>query len=133
MSYKKYLSIVTGAAVIGWTSWILVITKLDPCTAPGEITICHSISALSIALFFLSAFFALTATFTLMGFGLRLWLHHNEIYLDHFTVSLRQGLLLTFCAMGAMLFLLLKTLTWWSGLLLIAIILLIELYFARPE
>ncbi len=133
MTYKKYLFIIMGVAIAGWTSWLLVITKLDPCRAPGQITICHSTSALSIALFFLSSFFALTATFTLMGFGLRLWLHRNEIYLDHFTVSLRQGLLLTFCAIGAMFFLLLKTLTWWSGLLLIAIILLIELYFSGPE
>lgn len=133
MTIKKYLLVVTGISIVGWTSWILVMTKLDPCMAPGEITICHSTSALSITLFFLSAFFTLTATFTLMGFGLRLWLHKNEIFLDHFAVSLRQGLLLTFCTMGAMSFLLLKTLTWWSGLLLIAIILLIELYFARPE
>lgn len=116
-------------AIVGWTSFLLVLSRLAPCTAPGEITLCHSVSALNLSLFFLSGFFALLATCTLLGFGLRLWLHHGELYLDHFTVSLRQGFLLTFSALGALGLLLLSALTWWSGLLLIAIIILLELYF----
>lgn len=133
MTYRKYLFIIIGAAMVGWLSWILVITHLDPCRGPGQFTICHSASEISLLLFFLSAFFALTATITLLGFGIRLWLHHYEIYLDHFNISLRQGVLLTFCALGAMGLLLLNSLTWWSGLLLIAIVILIELYFTRSS
>ena len=131
MSYKRYLTVIAATAVIGWASFALVISKLDPCTAPGEITICHSVSALSLILFFSSAFFALTATFTLLGFIMRIWFNHFEIYLDHLNVSIRQAILLTLCTLGALAFLLLNTLTWWSGLLLIAIIILIELYFTR--
>lgn len=131
MTYRKYLFILTGTALVGWISFLLVIFRLDPCTAPGKITICHSASALALILFFTSAFFALTATFTLLGFGLRLWLHQYEIYLDHLNISLRQGLLLTFCTLAAAALLLLNALTWWSGLVLIAIILLLELYFTR--
>ncbi|MEK9132767.1 MAG: hypothetical protein AAB606_03625 [Patescibacteria group bacterium] len=132
MSYKRYLLIIGLVAVVGWVSFSLVIWKLDPCTAPGEVTICHSVSSLALILFFLSAFFALTATFTLLGFGLRLWLHRYEIYLDHFNISLRQGIMLTLCALAVFGFLLLNALTWWSGLLLISIIVLLELYFTRP-
>lgn len=131
MSYKKYLLIIGLIAVVGWVSFFLVIWKLEPCTAPGEITICHSVSSLALILFFLSAFFALTATFTLLGFGLRLWLHRYEIYLDHFNISLRQGIMLTLCALAVLGFLLLNALTWWSGMLLISIIVLLELYFTR--
>lgn len=131
MSYKKYLFILAIAAVVGWFSFLLVIFKLEPCTGPGEITICHSVSPLALILFFLSLFFALTAVITLLGFILRLWFHSYEIYLDHLNISLRQGILLTFCAIGALGLLLLNSLTWWSGMLLILIILLLELYFSR--
>ncbi len=131
MSYRKYLYIIFAVAVFGWTSFVLVLFKLEPCTAPGEITICHSVAALPLILFFLSAFFAFAATFTLVGFGLRLWLHRYEIYLDHLNISFRQGLLLTFCLLAVFGLLLLNALTWWSGFLLISIIILLEFYFMR--
>lgn len=131
MSYKKYIYWIGSVAIAGWISLILVITKLDPCTGPGSIALCKSASTFAVLLGFLSAFFALTATFSLMGFGIRLWLHRYEIYLDHLNISLRQGLLLTLCALGCIGLLLLGALTWWSGFLLILIIILFELYFAR--
>ncbi|PIQ78194.1 hypothetical protein COV82_01710 [Candidatus Peregrinibacteria bacterium CG11_big_fil_rev_8_21_14_0_20_46_8] len=118
-------------SLIGWGAFTIIITKLEPCTAPGEITICRSVASLPLALFFLSSFVALAATFTLLGFAIRLIFHKDEIYLDHVSISTRQGLLLTLCALGAVFLLLLKALTWWSGLLLVAIALLIELYFSR--
>lgn len=131
MSYKKYLFILLAVSVVGWVSWLMVIFRLDPCTAPGEITICHSVSALSLILFFFSAFFAFTATITLLNFLLRIWLQHYEVYIDHFNVSLRQGILLTFCVLSALGLLLINALTWWSGFLLIFIVVLLELYFSR--
>lgn len=131
MTYRKYLLIIAAASFIGWLSFGLVVFRLDPCTAPGKLTICHSASALALMLFFASAFFALTATFTLLGFGLRLWLHRYEIYLDHLNISLRQGLLLTLCTLSAASLLLLNALTWWTGIFLIAIIILLELYFTK--
>lgn len=131
MSYKKFLGILIAVAAIGWVSFGLVVAKLEPCTGPGEITFCHSIAGFSIFLFFLSAFFALTASFALIGFGLRFWFHRYEMYLDHLGVSLRQGVLLAAGALLALGLLLLNALTWWSGAILIAIILLVELYFTR--
>lgn len=131
MTYKKYLFIIGAVAIIGWVSFVLVILKLDPCTSPGKLSLCYSTSPLALFLFFVSAFFAFTSTFTLLGFGLRLWLNQYEIYLDHLGISLRQGILLTFCTLCAIAFLLLNALTWWSGLLLIGIIILLEMYFSR--
>lgn len=131
MSYKKYLVIISSIALFGWISFILVITKLEPCTSPGTLTLCHSVSVLPLILFFLSVFFSLTATLTLMGFGLRLWLHRYEIYLDHLNISIRQGLLLSLCAVAALALLLLSALTWWTGMMLLGIIILLELYFTR--
>lgn len=131
MSYKKYIFILLAAAAVGWVSFILVLFKLDPCTAPGEITICYSVSAAALSLFFLSAFFALVSTLALLGFGMRLWFNSYEIYMDHLSVSIRQSILLSLCVLGSLALLLLHALTWWSGLLLILIIVLLELYFSR--
>lgn len=131
MTCKKYLLILGLVAAAGWSSLSLVIFKLEPCSSSGEAILCQSVSPLALGLFFLSAFFALTASFALLGFGLRIWLNKNEIYLDHLNISIRQGLLLTFCSIGAMTLLLLRALTWWSGLLLICIIVFLELYFTR--
>lgn len=133
MGYKKYLLILGIASLIGWISWLLVIFRLDPCTAPGEITICHSVSPLALILFFLSGFFALTALITFLNFLLRVWLQNYEVYIDHFNVSLRQGILLALCSLGSLGLLLINALTWWSGFLLIFIVVLLELYFSRQN
>lgn len=131
MTYRRYFFIIAGVAFVGWTSFILVITRLSPCTGPGITSLCYSTSTLALILFFLSAFFAFTASFTLLGFALRFWLHRYEMYLDHLTTSLRQGMLLGFVALGELGLLLLGALTWWSGLLLVMIIILLEFYFTR--
>jgi hypothetical protein len=104
-------------------AFYLVITKLDPFMSTG----------LSLALFFVSLFFALTSTFTIAGFYLRVWFNKNEIYYDHINVSLRQGILLTLIALGSLMFQLLGVLTWWSGLLLIGAITMIEFYLVAKD
>ena len=131
MTYRKYFSIIAGIAIVGWTSFTLVITRLSPCTGPGMTTLCYATSPLALILFFLSAFFALTSTFTLLGFALRFWLHRYEMYLDHLTTSLRHGILLGFVTLGELGLLLFGALPWWSGLLLVMIIILLEFYFTR--
>lgn len=131
MSYRKYLILVAVIAIVSFAAWIIVLMRLDPCIKPGEFSVCSKTSNLSVFLFFASLFFTLTSTFTLMGFYLRIWLHHHEIYLDHFNISLRQGFLLSLCALLSLGFLLLNVLTWWSGLFLILTVVLIELYFTR--
>ena len=123
MSHNKYIVIITFAAIISWMAFYLVITKLDPFVSTG----------LSLALFFISLFFALTSTFTVIGFYLRVWFNKNEIYYDHINVSLRQGILLTLITLGSLMFQLLGVLTWWSGLLLIAAITMIEFYLVAKD
>lgn len=123
MSHNRYIVIISFAAIIAWLAFYLVVTKLDPFVSTG----------LALALFFISLFFALTSTFTIAGFYLRVWFNKNEIYYDHINVSLRQGILLTLIALGSLLFQLLGVLTWWSGLLLIAAITMIEFYLVAKE
>ncbi len=131
MRHRKYILLLILATVTGVVSFLLVLYKLEPCTLPGEQTICEITAAASLLLFYLSAFVTLAGFFALLGLILRFWLAGNEVRFDEFSISLRQSLLLTFCTIGAMTLLLLKALTWWSGLLLILLIVLIELYFTR--
>ncbi len=123
MTHQKYIMIIGSAALVSWLAFWLVIDKLDPFASTG----------LALALFFISLFFALTATFTIVGFYIRVWFNRNEIYYDHINVSLRQGILLTLIALGCLLFQLLNALTWWSGLLLIAAITMIEFYLVAKD
>ncbi|MBI2453763.1 hypothetical protein HYV58_01135 [Candidatus Peregrinibacteria bacterium] len=131
MFIRKHLAILFFAVAVGWLAFSMVIAKLEPCTEPGIITLCYSVSALSLSLFFLSGFFAFAGTFTLIGFWLRIWFNSTEIYLDHLNISLRQGVLLSLCTLGSLGMLLLNVLTWWTGLLFLTIITVVELYFSR--
>ncbi|MBD3270264.1 hypothetical protein GF376_01950 [Candidatus Peregrinibacteria bacterium] len=123
MTHNKYILFIAFAGLISWIAFYLVINKLDPFESMG----------LALGMFFISLFFALVSTFTVIGFYLRLWLNRNEIYYNHINISLRQGILLTMIAVGSLLFQLLGVLTWWSGLLLIGTITMIEFYIVAKE
>lgn len=115
--------IIGVAATVSWLAFVMVIRMLDPFQSTG----------LALAMFFISLFFALTSTFTIIGFYIRMWVNKNEIYYNHINISLRQGILLALIALGCLLFQLLGVLTWWSGLLLIGAITLIEFYIGAKE
>ncbi len=115
---KKYIQPLMIAGAVSWLSWIVVIWKLDPYESTG----------LALALFFLSMLIALTCSFTLLGFYLRKWVTQNEASISYINTSIRQGLLLSLCTLICLAFLLLGVLTWWNGLLVVAIIILLEFY-----
>jgi hypothetical protein len=123
MTHNKYLTIIGTAGVFSWLAWIVVINKLDPFESTG----------LALGLFYLSLFFALVCTFTVIGFYFRLWLNRNEIYYNHINIAMRQGFLLTLIALGCLTFQLLGVLTWWSGILFIATVTMVEFYFMARE
>lgn len=131
MAPSRYLLPIGSATVLSWIAVFLVITKLDPCISVEKV--CEKPNGISIVLFFTSLFFALTSLFTIIGFYFRQWLNKSEIGYNQINVSLRQGILLSLCTVGCLLFLLLGVLTWWDGLLLVAIITLIEFYFTSKE
>ncbi len=123
MSHNKYLAVIASAGVVSWMAWLVVLFKLDPKESTG----------LALGLFYISLFFALTSTFTLTGYYLRLWFNRNEVYYDHINVSLRQAVLLSVIALGCLTFQLLGILTWWLGLLFIGSVTLVELYFLARQ
>jgi hypothetical protein len=123
MIHGPYLIAIAIATLFSWASWVVVINELSPFTQP----------AWALSLFFASLFFALTGTFTLIIYSLKVWGNKREIYNKHLNTSIRQGVLLSAMICVGLFFERLKVLTWWDGLLLLAIVLLIEFYFMSRE
>jgi hypothetical protein len=70
----------------------------------------------------------------LVGVGVRIIARRrDEEFYNPLNVSLRQGLLIGLCTTGLLGFQALKTLTAWDSFLLMAIIVLIEVYFMARE
>lgn len=123
MSHKKYMAIIGGAGLLAWLGFFLVISKLSPYENMG----------LSLGLFFITLFIALSATFAAFGFYFRVWLFKNEIFYKHINVALRQGVFLSLIAILCLVFQMMRVLTWWSGALLVAVAVLLEAYFSAKD
>lgn len=123
MSHSKYLAIIAGSGALSWLAWTLVVFKLSPNENLG----------LSLAFFYVTFFIALSATFAVIGFYFRMWLFKNEIFYRHINVALRQGIFLSLIAVFCLIFQMMKVLSWWSGLLLIIVAVLLEFYFSAKD
>lgn len=123
MTYNKYISIIGLAGIMAWLGFIVVINKISPFESMG----------LALSFFFITLFIALVCTFTVFGFYFRLWLYRNEIFYKHIGVSFRQALLLSVITIFCFAFQMMRVLTWWSGLLLVAIAVLLESYFSSRD
>lgn len=119
MIHSTFLIGILIATFFGWASWLVVIYKLSPFSQP----------VLSLSLFYSSLFIALVGTFTLILYFLRVWANKKEVFNVHLNTSLRQGMLLGAMIVIGLGFQRLRVLTWWDGILLLAIVLLIEFYF----
>ena len=118
-----YIVGVFVATILSWVSWFVVLSKLSPFLS-GD---------LALALFYSSLLLALTGTFTVVIYYLRLALNRSENFFRHLNTALRQGALLSSMVCVGLAFQRLRVLTWWDALLLLAIVVLIEYYFMNRE
>lgn len=119
------------SALLGWSTWWLVLNRLAPCEILLDSVCKPGVEWGALIAFFISLFIALSATLALAIFFLRRFFSGNEIFYAFLVIALRQGALLSF---GICLLLLLKALQvffWWDGLIIIAVMVLIELAFHR--
>lgn len=80
-------------------------------------------------LFYLVLFFFLSAFFNLVLIFIRRKLMGGEMALSTLGLSFRQGILLSVIVIGVLVLQSYRMLVWWDGLLVIAGVFLIELYF----
>lgn len=123
MIYNTYLLSIIITTIFGWASWGVVVKKLSPFTTPE----------LALSLFYASLFIALAGTFALFIYYLKAWKTKTHSYSTQMNTSIRQGLLISGMICSALVFQRLKVLTWWDGLLLLFIVLLIEFYFMNRD
>lgn len=119
MLHRQYILGLIGATLLSWISLFLVVTKLSPFTQP----------LFSLMAFYLSLTLALSGLFSIIFYTLRRWVNHSEIRNTHLSSSLRQGTLIALLLVIGLGFQRLRILTWWDGLLILAIILMIEFWF----
>jgi len=80
-------------------------------------------------LFYFILFFALSGILNLIFLRLRRGITTSETAFANVGMSLRQAMILSFFAIGLLILQSFRVLVWWDGLLLLAGIFLVELYF----
>ena len=106
------------AALLSVTSLIAVILRVSPLTSPGQ----------ALPAFFASIFLSVVTTGTLLLYLLWKWFPvHAWDEGKILGISLRQGIFLGLGTLVLLLFHLLGILTWWIGILIYVVFLLIEL------
>jgi len=123
LSSKNYLLGILLTAVLGWLALAIVIFRLDPFTS----------TALAVPFFCAALFLGMVGTLTLVGFYGRVWFRRGEIYLQHISIALRQAVLISVATEVALAFQILRRLTWWDGVLIVAAITLVEIYFSSKD
>lgn len=131
--FKKYIAPLLISLGVSWIGFLIVIIRLEPCRTYSSTNFCGTISSLGMIMFFLSLFFALTTFFSLAGYLSRLIMYKSEIISTHFTVSIRQGILLSICSIAILTLFAFDVLRWWTTLLIFLSIILIEFYFLSRD
>jgi hypothetical protein len=123
MRLQSYLLGIGLSSVICWVAFILTVIYISP----------EASKVLALSSFFVSLFFALAGTFTLVGFFVRTTLSHNELYYANINIAFRQGFFAAFTIISLLGMQALHLLTWWNGILFVIIIILIEFYFLTKK
>lgn len=123
MTLKLYLWGMKISTILSIIAWGLVIYYIDPESSgfAGQI------------LFYLSLYLVLTGTFTLIFALIRKKLADEETVSFYLGTNFRQGALVALLAIILLFFQSLRILTWWDGLLVVAGIFIIELYFLNKS
>jgi hypothetical protein len=118
MTLKSYLWGMKLGTLISIVGFSLVVYYVDP----------RQTGILGQILFYLVLFLSVSGIFTLILTGIRRNSREDNKFI-YLGMSLRQGLLLGLLVIILLLLQSLKYLTWWDGLLTVAAIFLVELYF----
>lgn len=119
MSLKKYLIFMSSATLFSWLAWLIVIFYINP----------EEAGFVGFAMFYLSLFLALVGSFSLLGFFTRVWFSREEVIFRHLGVATRQSLLFSILLVGSLILQGSGFFRWWSVVLLIAFITLLEFFF----
>ena len=101
-----------------WLAWLLTVFNTNPAQGGQP----------AILAFYLSLFAGLFGTLTLAGYGLRRMVAHNELKYGIIRTAFRQAFLASTLFVGLLILQSLYLFSWWDAWLLIAVVVLLELY-----
>ena len=119
MGFVAYLIGMSIAAILCWAAFGMAILSVNPFKA----------DFISIISFFVSLFFAISATLTAIIFYFRGRKEDEENLAKKLGVSFRHASLVALAGVGLLILQAFRILNWWDGALLVIAILLIEMYF----
>lgn len=119
MSLKRYLTLMSLITLVCWIAWLVVIFYMSP----------EESNVLVFLLFYLSLFFALMGTFSLIGFFIRVWFSKDPVIFRHLGISFRQAVWFSILLTGTLILQGSGFLRWWNVLLLILFLVIIEFFF----
>lgn len=106
------------AALLSGTSLLVVLLRVSPLVSPGQ----------ALPAFFLSIFLTVASATTVLLYFLWKWFPvHAWDEGKILSIAIRQGIFLGFATIILILFHLLGVLTWWIGILIYVVFLLIEM------
>lgn len=123
MSLVRFLIILAIGTVTSWLAWGLVINTMDPANG----------GAVALLLFYGSLTLAIFGTVTLAGFFLRYWLERDTVLFRQIGVAMRHGTILTVMAVVLLLLQSQRVLNLWSIIALLALAVVIELFFVAGQ
>jgi hypothetical protein len=118
MSLRTYLLGLGVSSGLCWFAWVLTVVNTNP--GQGGQTAFLS--------FYLSLFFALLGSLTLIGYFVRRTLVRNELKYTLIRLAFRQGMLSAILIVGLLLLQSARLLSWWDAWLLFVVVILLELY-----
>lgn len=119
MTLKRYLFLMLLATVLCWLALASVMFYINPSEA----------GIIGFILFYVSLFLSLVGTFSIIGFLLRVWLTTMPIF-RQVIISFRQGVLFSILVSVSLAMQSQQVLNWWIGLLLVALLGIIEMFFS---
>ncbi len=118
MQLKAYILGLTFATIVAWGAFGFVLFFIDPDNG-----------ILAVLSLYITLALALTGTFTVIGYKVRVLVSHGEQLYVNLGVSLRQGVFLAIAASGLLFLQSFRMLNWWDGALLIGFLILLEFFF----
>jgi len=121
MNLRAFVLGISFLTLVSLVFLTFILTNIDP----------YSTAILNFVLFYLSFFVTLAGLFILAGFYLRKLFAKKKIAYRLLKTSFRQGIFVSIILTGFLLLQSFRALNWWSGGIIIIVIIGIEIYFVK--
>jgi len=118
MSFPAFIILMIITTIVSWSAWGVVIFSINP----------YEADFLGIIFFYISLFFSLLGTFSIIGSIVRKKLVKKDILFRQVVISFRQAILFSLLIATALFLQSGRILTWWNILILVATLSVIELF-----